>query len=68
MANANPPSEESQLCHGEVREDVAKLGSGKAPDICNITAVLLIAGGEAMISGLHAVSTAVWQSGAIFPD
>ena len=41
---------------------------GKAAGICNISAVLLKGGGEAMIRGLHAVLTAVWHSGTISPD
>ena len=41
---------------------------GKAAGICNISAELLKAGGEAMICGLHAVLTAVWHSGTIPPD
>ena len=40
----------------------------KAAGICNISAELLKAGGEAMIRGLHAVLTAVWHSGTIPPD
>ncbi|KAG0710615.1 Cytochrome P450 10 [Chionoecetes opilio] len=36
--------------------------------IDTVTAELLKARGEAMIRGLHAVLTAVWQSGAIPPD
>ena len=32
---------------------------GKAAGICNIGVELLIAGGEAMISGFHAVLTAM---------
>ena len=35
--------------------------------ICNISAELLKAGGEAMIRGLHAVLTAVWHSGNTIP-
>ncbi|KAG0720925.1 LINE-1 retrotransposable element ORF2 protein [Chionoecetes opilio] len=52
----------------EVREAVAKLRGGKAAGVCNISAELLKAGGEAMIRGLHAVLAAVWQSGTIPPD
>ena len=52
----------------EVKEAVAKLTDGKAADICNISAELLKAGGEAMIHGLHAVLTAVRHSGTIPPD
>ena len=38
-----------------------------AAGICNISAELLKAGGEAMIRGLHAVLTAVWHSGNTLP-
>ena len=37
------------------KEAVAKLTGGKAAGICNISAELLKAGGQAMICGLHAV-------------
>ena len=47
---------------------MAKLRDGKAAGICNISAELLKAGGEAMIRGLHAVLTAVWLSRTILPD
>ena len=52
----------------EVKEAVAKLRDGQATGICNIDAQLLIAGGEAMIRGLHAVLTVAWHSGTIPPD
>ena len=44
---------------------VAKLRSGKAAGICNISVELLKAVGEAMIHGSHDVLTAVWHSGTI---
>ena len=47
---------------------MAKLRGGKAAEICNISAELLKAGAKAMISGLHAVLTAVWHSDTIPPD
>ena len=52
----------------EVKVVVAKLRGGKAAGICNMSAELLKAGGEAMICGLHAVLTVVWHSGTIPPD
>ena len=65
---ADPPIDETPPSLDEVREAVARLRGGKAPGVCNISAELLKAGGEAMIHGLHAVLTAVWQSGTIPPD
>ncbi|KAG0711023.1 Iron-sulfur protein NUBPL [Chionoecetes opilio] len=66
--DADPPIDETAPSLDEVREAVAKLRGGKAAGVCNISAELLKAGGEAMIRGLHAVLTAVWQSGTIPPD
>ncbi|KAG0693436.1 Transposon TX1 uncharacterized protein [Chionoecetes opilio] len=66
--DADPPIDETAPSLDEVREAVAKLRGGKAAGVCNISAELLKAGGEAMIHGLHAVLTAVWQSGTIPPD
>ncbi|KAG0730476.1 Transposon TX1 uncharacterized protein [Chionoecetes opilio] len=65
--DADPPIDESAPSLDEVREAVAKLKGGKAAGVCNISAELLKAGGEAMIHGLHAVLTAVRQSGTIPP-
>ena len=70
----NPPSGYLQTINevaaslDEVKEAVARLRGGKATGICNISAELLKAGGEAMIHGLHAVLIAVWYSGTIPPD
>ncbi|KAG0723665.1 Dipeptidase 3 [Chionoecetes opilio] len=66
--DTDPPIDETAPSLDEVREAVAKLSGGKAAGVCNISAGLLKAGGEAMIRGLHAVLTAVWQSGTIPPD
>ena len=66
--DADPPIDETAPSIGDVKEAVAKLRGGKAAGICNISAELLKAGGEAMIRGLHAVLTAVWHSGTIPPD
>ncbi|KAG0723224.1 putative protein in type-1 retrotransposable element R1DM [Chionoecetes opilio] len=66
--DADPPIDETAPSLDKVREAVAKLKGGKAAGVCNISAELLKAGGEAMIRGLHAVLTAVWQSGTIPPD
>ena len=65
---ADPPVDESPPSLAEVREAVNKLKSGKAAGVCNISAEMLKAGGEAMIHGLHAVLCAVWRSGTIPPD
>ncbi|KAG0725535.1 Alpha-N-acetylglucosaminidase [Chionoecetes opilio] len=66
--DADPPIDETAPSLDEVREAVAKLRGGKAAGVCKISAELLKAGREAMIRGLHAVLTAVWQSGTIPPD
>ncbi|KAG0729261.1 Retrovirus-related Pol polyprotein from type-2 retrotransposable element R2DM [Chionoecetes opilio] len=63
--DADPPIDETAPSLDEVREAVAKLKGGKAAGVCNISSELLKAGGEAMIRGLHAVLTAVWQSGKV---
>ncbi len=68
MAEANPPIDEVPPSLAEVRGAVARLRGGKAAGVCNISAEMLKAGGEAMTHGLHAVLTAVWQSGTIPPD
>ena len=65
---ADPPIDETAPSIGDVKEAVAKLRGGKAAGICNISAELRKAGGEAMIRGVHAVFTAVWHSGTIFRD
>ena len=62
--DADPPIDGT----GDVKEAVAKLRDGKAAGICNISAELLKAGGEAMIRGLYAVLTAVWHLGSILSD
>ena len=66
--DADPPIDETASSIDNVKEAVAKLRGGKAAGVCNISAELLKAGGEAMIRGLHAVLTAVWHSGTIPPD
>ena len=68
ISAAVPPVDESPPSLAEVREAVNKLKSGKAAGVCNISAEMLKAGGEAMIQGLHAVLCAVWRSGTIPPD
>ena len=68
MAAADPPVDETPPSLAEVRKAVGKLKCGKAAGICNISVEMLKAGGEAMIHGLHAVLSAVWQSGTIPPD
>ena len=56
--NSNLPFNETAPSLDEVKEAVAKLRSGKAAVICNISTELLKTGNEAMIRGLHAVLTA----------
>ena len=53
VVETDPPINEAAPSHDEVKEVVARLRDGKAADICNISAELLKAEGEAMI-GLHA--------------
>lgn len=48
-----------------MREAVRKLKRGKGARICNTSAEILKAKGEAMIRELHAKLFAVWQSGSI---
>ena len=59
VMDADPPINEAAPSIDEVKEAVAKLRSGKAPGICNISAELLKARGKAMIRELHAVLTVV---------
>ena len=66
--DADPPIDETATSLGDVKEAVAKMRGGKTAGICNISAELLQAAGEAMIHGLHAVWTAVWHSGTIPPE
>ena len=66
--DADPPIDETAPSIGDVIEAAAKLRGEKAAGICNISAKLLKAEGEAIIRGLHAVLTAVWHSGTILPD
>ena len=66
--DADPPINEATPSLDEVKEAVDRLRGGKAPGVCNVSAELLKAGGEAMIRGLHAVLTAVWQTGTVPPD
>ncbi len=65
IAAADPPVDEIPPSLAEMREAVNKLKGGKAAGVCNISAEMLKAGGEAMIHSLHAVLTPVWQSGTI---
>lgn len=60
VAPADPPLVDTPPSLTEVREAVSKLKCGKAAGVCNISAEMLKAGGEAMIHGLHAVLSAVW--------
>ena len=66
--DADPPIDEATPSLNEVKKAVDRLRGGKAPGVCNISAELLKAEGEAMIRGLHAVLTAVWQIGTVPSD
>ena len=66
--DADPPIDETAPSFDEVKKAVGRLRGGKAAGVCNISAELLKAGGDAAIRGLHAVLTAVWQTGTIPPD
>ncbi len=68
MLAAYAPVDETPPSLAEVRGAVNKLKCGKAAGICNVSAEMLKAGGEAMIRGLHAVLSAVLQFGTIPPD
>ncbi len=68
MLDADPPIDKATPSLDEVRKAVADLREEKAPGSCNISVELLKAGGEAMIHGLYAVLTAMWQSGTIPPE
>ena len=60
---ADPPRDENAPSIDDVKEAVAKIMGRRATGICNIIAKLLKAGDEAMIHGLHAILTALWNSG-----
>ena len=66
--DADPPIDDTAPSIDDVKETVPNLRGEKAAGICNISAELLNARGEAMICGLHAVLTAAWLSGTIPPD
>ena len=68
IAAADPPVDETPPSLAEVREAVNKLNCGKAAGVCNVRAEMLKGRGEAVIHGLHAVLSAVWQCGTISPD
>ena len=55
-----PPISEAGPSLKETRDAIAKLKGGKAAGVCGISAELLIAGGDAVAAGLHAVICAVW--------
>ncbi len=65
VAAADPPVDETPPSLAEVREAVNKLEGGKAVGVCNINAEMLKAGVETIIHVLHALLTAVWQSGTL---
>ncbi|KAG0714390.1 hypothetical protein GWK47_014255 [Chionoecetes opilio] len=66
--DGDPSIDETAPSFDEVREALTKLMGGKAAAVCNISAELLKAGCVAMMRGLHAVLTAMWQSNTIPPD
>lgn len=49
-------------------EAFPRMSGGKSLCVCNISTDLLKTGGPAMIPGLHAALTPIWQSGSILPD
>ena len=67
VMDADMPINEAARSIDEDKEAVAKLRDGKAAGICNISAELLKARGEAMIRELQAFLTAVCHSVIIIP-
>ncbi|XP_069979404.1 uncharacterized protein [Penaeus vannamei] len=63
----DPPISENPPSLTEFRGAISKLKNGKAAGICGIPDKLLKAGGESMAWGLHAVLSAIWQSGTVPP-
>ncbi|XP_070000240.1 uncharacterized protein [Penaeus vannamei] len=63
----DPPISKDSPSLTEVKRAISKLRSGKAAGICGIKAELLMAGGELIAWGMHAVLAAIWQSGIIPP-
>lgn len=61
ITDADPAINQTASSLDEVSEPVAKLKDGKAPGVCNISAVLLKAGRPAKDRGLHIVLPVVWQ-------
>ena len=59
ILDADPPIGKIAPSIDDVKKAVTKLRGRKAADIYNISVELLKAGGEAMISGLLAVLTAI---------
>jgi len=51
----------------EVAKAIHRLKSGKAPDICGISAELLKAGDNVVVKWLSAVIRGVWETGRIPP-
>lgn len=67
-ADANPLIDEAAPFLDEMKEAKAKLKDGKATDVCNISAELVKAGGEATTRGLHGALTIICQSSTIHSD
>lgn len=62
---ADPPISVAPPTLEETRLAVNRLKGGKAVGVCGIAGEMLKAGGPDVISGLHSVLVAVWESGII---
>ena len=65
---ADPPISIAPPSLEETRRAVDRLKGGKAVGVCGIAGEMLKAGGPDIISGLHSVLVAVWESGIIPSD
>lgn len=68
VAGADPPVDGSSPSLVEARKAVVNLRCAEAPGTCNISAKLLKARCDVLISGVFAVLIAIWQSGSIPPN
>lgn len=67
VVDADPPVDETSPSLDEVRETLARLNIGKVAGVWYTNGELLSAG-VAVILGLHADLTEVWQSGTVLFD
>lgn len=67
MADADPPSDDTTPAPAEVVDDVTRLKGGRTAGVHDVSGNLLNARSRALICGLHAVVSAIWQSGTIPP-